>query len=255
MQELDRLTALEYRMSELERRQGSEILPAKVSYVYRKNSDPGIMADRDDGTWLGRVDVEVEDIEVERVPFLSLRQGADKTFWLPTEGESGVLFSPSGDFANGIFIPGIVYSEFPSLVPDGNSLEKNLTVYRDDMMEQVDVGAHSKIFKTGDSERFINREKIEDKHDTSVNKIDGSVTEIKRVAGTVIVIVGTTRLEVSAASIKGYIAGVGIISVTAGRVNCNGAVFLGNTTNLRAVIVSGSSAAVWPITYLPVPIT
>ena len=158
MQELDRITALEYRMSELERRQGSEILPAKVTYVYRKSSDPGIRGDRDDGTWLGRVDVEVEGIEVERLPFLTLRQGADKTFWLPTEGELGILFSPSGDFANGMFIPGIAYSDFPSLVPDGISLEKHLTVYRDGIEHEIDVGAHSDVLSVpggGKIERLV----------------------------------------------------------------------------------------------------
>ena len=237
----------------------------------------------------GLVDVIFEEHTLKEIPFMTMRAGADKTYWLPSVGELGELRAPSGDLGNAFFIPGVYYNGFPN--PEQNTAIAK-RIFRDGMEEEIDTDAHSRKYTTGDSENFIDRNKIEDTHGSSSNKIDGSetllkrtegtikidgseteikrdageikqvlgpaltrsenkittsVTEIKRKTGMVRVIVGTTHLDVSLTSIKGYIAGVGKISVTAGVVNVNGATFLGGATNMFTI--SG------PVSYAPVPIT
>lgn len=166
MPEVDRITALENRIAELERQQLQSTQMAKVSYVYRKATDPDRKTDRDDGTWLGYVDVTIQTdtdpIEIQRRPFMTMRHGEDKTFWLPSKGELGVLLSPSGEYGNSIFVPGIVYNGIPAHMPEGISLTKALRVFRDEMTEVIDTEAHSYSFTSGDSERFIDQDEIKD---------------------------------------------------------------------------------------------
>ena len=100
MQDLDPIALLEARVAEIERTQAQMQLRAKVEYVYRKSSDPGIKSE-DDGSWLGHVDVRIEaepePIIIKRRPFATFRHGEDLTFWLPSKDENGILFSPSGE--------------------------------------------------------------------------------------------------------------------------------------------------------------
>lgn len=207
----------------------------------------------------GLVDVTFEEHTLKEIPFMTMRAGEDMTYWLPSVGELGELRAPSGDLGNAFWIPGIYYNDFPN--PEQNTAIAK-RIFRDGMEEEIDTDAHSRKYSTGDSENFIDRTKIEDTHGSSSNKIDGSETllkrtegtikidsseiEIKRLTGTVKIIVGTTRLEVSLASIKGYIAGIGKIDINAGLVNVNGATFASGATNL--VNPAG------PVTYVPVPI-
>ena len=143
MQDLDPIAALEYRVSELERQNGQMLQPARVTYVYRKAGEAGIKSDRDDGTWLGYVDVTVDGKEIQRRPFMTMRHGEDKTFWLPSENECGMLFSPSGDYANGIFAPGIVFAGFPAHIPNNISLEIFKTIFRDGSVREINTGSES----------------------------------------------------------------------------------------------------------------
>lgn len=226
----DVISDLIMRVSEVEKQLANVCRIARVHKVHENEA---------------KLDISFEELEIQKVPFLTMRAGEDQTYWLPSVGELGILFSPSGDIANAIFLPGIFYKDFPA---GDSTVKKAKRIFRDGMIEEIDVDAHSKKFTTGDSERFIDRDTIEDKKGTSVNKIDDKVTEIKRTAGTIKVIVGTTRLEISSSSIKGFIAGIGKISVTATTVNVGGATFTSGTTNL----VGNLSA---PIIYPPVPIT
>lgn len=255
------------RISELERRLANLCRLAKVTYVYRKTSDPDRIGSDPGDTYLGYVDVEFENAPLKRIPFLTMRHGEDKTFWLPSVGEIGLIFSPSGDLANAFFVPGAVYKDFPAHIPEGLSFYLSKRVFRDGQVEEIntedDEDAHSYKYTTGNSERFVNRKKIEDKKGTSLNKIDddetllertegsikidGSEIEIARTAGKVEIKVGTTRLEISSTSIKGFIAGIGKLSVTATTVNVGGATFTAGATNMLN--------PAGPVTYPPVAIT
>ena len=242
----DVISDLIMRVSELEKRLANVCRIARVIKVHETEA---------------KLDIAFEGLEIKKVPFQTMRAGQDQTYWLPSVGELGFLFSPSGDIANAIFVPGIYFKDFPA---GDSTTQRSKRIFRDGMEEEIDVDAHSKKFTTGDSERFVDREKIEDKKGSSTIKIDdneteikrteGSITidgseiEIKRATGKIEIVVGTTRLEVSAAAIKGFIAGIGKLSVTATTVNVGGATFTAGATNLL-----GNLAA--PITYPPVPIT
>ena len=242
----DVISELIMRVSELEKRLANVCRIARVIKVHETEA---------------KLDISFEGLEREKVPFQTMRAGEDQTYWLPSVGELGFLFSPSGDIANAIFVPGIYFKDFPA---GDSTTQKSKRIFRDGMVEEIDVDAHSQKFTSGDSERFIDSEKIEDKQGTSTIKIDGDETEInrtegsikidsseieiKRSSGKIEVVVGTTKLEVSATAIKGFIAGVGKISVTATTVNVGGATFTAGATNLL-----GNLAA--PITYVPIPIS
>ena len=226
----------------------------------------------------GRLDVGFEEgLTVQNIPFLTTRAGEDKTYWLPSVGELGMLFSPSGDLANAWFVPGIFYTGFP--IPDTMNAAVAKRIYRDGTEEEVDTDAHSWKLSSGDSERFVDQTKVEDKHDSSINKIDasetklersegsikidgsetaierpagaikidGSKTNVERAAGTIEVKVGLTRLVIGPAAITGYVAGIGRIQLTAALVNVGGATFVNGATNLIT--------AVGPVTYVPVLIS
>ena len=190
----------------------------------------------------GRLDVGFEEgLTVQNIPFLTTRAGEDKTYWLPSVGELGMLFSPSGDIANSFFLPGIFYTGFP--IPDTMNALQVKRIFRDGTEEEVDTDAHSWKLTSGDSERFVDQEKVEDKHDTSINKIDASETKIERAAGTIEVKVGLTRLVIGPAAITGYVAGIGRIQLTAALVNVGGATFVNGATNMLT--------PTGPVTYVP----
>ena len=141
------------------------------------------------------VDVRFDnDLLIESIPFLTMRAGEDQTYWLPSVGELGFLLAPSGDMANSVFLPGLFYSGFPA---GEQSIEKHKTIYRDEMVEEVDVGSHSKKFTTGDSERFINQEEIKDTQGESYIKQNQSETEVKRATGAIKQVVGSNQVELS----------------------------------------------------------
>ena len=193
----DVISELIMRISELEKRVANICRLAKVTYVYRKSGDPGQGAQDPGNTDIGYVDVEFEGLPVSKIPFLTMRHGEDKTFWLPSVDEVGLLFSPSGDLANAMFLPAFVYKGFPAHIPDGISVHKCKRIFRDGMEEEIDVDSHSHQFTSDNSNRFIDREKIEDTQGTSTIKIDGDETEIKRAAGKIAEIVGTNKNELT----------------------------------------------------------
>ena len=142
----------------------------------------------------GRLDVSFEGLILKDIPFLTMRAGEDKTYWLPSVGELGMLTAPSGDLANAFFQPGIFYSGFPVPEMDATLVKR---IFRDDMEEEIDTDAHSYKYTTGDSERFVDRDKIEDKKGTSVNKIDNTETKFERAAGSIKSVVGANEQELN----------------------------------------------------------
>ena len=61
------------------------------------------------------VTILFEGLTMEGVPFVSPRAGEDQVYWLPSVGELGVLFSPAGDIANAVFMPSLIFKDFPGI--------------------------------------------------------------------------------------------------------------------------------------------
>ena len=132
-----------------------------------------------------KVDVTFEEgLTVQGVPFLTMRAGEDQTYWLPSVGELGVLLAPSGDIANSLFLPAIFYTDFPASDAMSGTVAKR--IFRGDdphVEEEVDTDANSWKLSSGDSDRFIDSDKVEDKHTAdNVNTIDASETKLSRQA-------------------------------------------------------------------------
>ena len=174
---IEKLTA---RVSDLEKRLANVCRIAQVAAVDVANA---------------RLDISFEGNTIKGIPFLTMRAGADKTYWLPSVGELGTLLAPSGDLANAIFLPGIFYTDFPAT---DISETKSERIFRDGMKEEIDTDAHSRKYTSGNSERFVDRDKIEDKKGTSVNTIDNSETKLERTAGKIKVVVGSNMNELTA---------------------------------------------------------
>ena len=152
-----------------------------------------------------KVDVTFEEgLTVQGIPFLTMRAGEDQTYWLPSVGELGVMFCPSGDIANALFLPAIFYTDFPA--SDAMSTTVAKRIFRGDdphVEEEVDTDANSYKLSSGDSDRFIDSDKVEDKHTAdNVNKIDASETKLSRSAGSIKIDGSETKLERSTNSIK-----------------------------------------------------
>ena len=102
-----------------------------------------------------RLTCESEGLEQANIPFFTARAGEDQTYWLPSIGELGFLFSPSGISANAVFLPGIFFMDYPAL-------EQSLTIakrtFRDELEEEIDTELHSWKLSTGESERFVDQE-------------------------------------------------------------------------------------------------
>ena len=216
----DMITELLVRISDLEKKVENICRLGKVIKVHEETA---------------KVDVEFEDQIIKERPFSTMRAGKDQTYWLPSTGELGFLFSPSGELGNAIFLPGIFYKGVP---PTAQSEDKHITVYRDGTKEEIDTDAHSHKFTIGNTDKFrreTNETEIKDSFDTSYIKQNKDETEIKRTGGTIYIKRGTTSLKITATAITGYIGGVGKIKITAATVNVNGATFTGGATNMRVI--------------------
>ena len=192
----------------------------------------------------GRLDVGFEEgLTVQNIPFLTTRAGEDKTYWLPSVGELGMLFSPSGDLANAWFVPGIFYTGFP--IPDTMNAAVAKRIFRDGTEEEVDTDAHSWKLSSGDSERFVDQTKVEDKHGTSINKIDASETKIERSEGSIKIDGSETALERAAGAIKAVV-GANTLEISAILANILGA-------QLFASGVTTFMCPVGPVLFAPAP--
>ena len=164
-----------------------------------------------------KVDVTFEEgLTVQGIPFLTMRAGEDQTYWLPSVGELGVMFCPSGDIANALFLPAIFYTDFPASDAMSGTVAKR--IFRGDdphVEEEVDTDANSWKLSSGDSDRFIDSDKVEDKHTAdNVNKIDASETKLSRGAGSIKIDGSETAIERAAGVIKAM-AGMNTIELSA----------------------------------------
>ena len=168
--------------------------PATVTYVYRKSGDEGIQSDRDDGSWIGFVDVVSGELELERIPIYTAHNNKDQdsVLWLPTEGEDGNIFSSNGDLAQAFFVSAIPTKNDPIPNPNGPATETIVSKMRGGNKEELilkdasgsevnqykhEIGVRSKSFTKiihGDSIITMDKDEVLIEHNNSKVTLDGS---------------------------------------------------------------------------------
>lgn len=73
------------------------------------------------------------------LPWLALRAGSDREWDPPTIGEQVILFSPSGQLANGIVVTGVFSDHIPA---NGNRVGLHRRTYADGTVIEYDSVAH-----------------------------------------------------------------------------------------------------------------
>ncbi|MGE8065581.1 phage baseplate assembly protein V [Pseudomonas sp. NPDC089569] len=99
-----------------------------------------------------RVRVKTGDLLTAWLPWIAVRAGLDQDWNPPTEGEQVVLFSPSGQLANGVALTG-VFSDEHAAIGDRAGLHRR--TYRDGAVIEYDSIAHhlrAVLPETGTSE-------------------------------------------------------------------------------------------------------
>lgn len=86
-----------------------------------------------------RVQVKTGKLLTAWLPWLALRAGADQEWDPPTEGEQVILFSPSGQLANGIVVTGLFSDHIPA---NGNRPGLHRRTYADGAVIEYDSVAH-----------------------------------------------------------------------------------------------------------------
>ena len=128
----------------------------------------------------GLVDATIDDITLERIPLYTTRAGADKTYWMPSVGEQGLVLAPSGNLANAMFFPALNSTENPVPETDANLVVR---VWEDGAKESYDKGKHEYIFQIDENTlRKMIRGEIEDKVGNSRQIVD--TTKVKSEVGT-----------------------------------------------------------------------
>lgn len=89
----------------------------------------------------GRVTVDLGDgVVTDWLPFFALRAGQDRTWWPPSKGEQVVVFSESGDTANGVVLTGVYQTDHPQ--PESDPA-KALIRFKDGTAISYDHDAHT----------------------------------------------------------------------------------------------------------------
>ena len=86
-----------------------------------------------------RVQVKTGTLTTAWLPWLALRAGSDREWDPPTVDEQVILFSPSGQLANGIVITGLPSDHIPS---NGNRAGLHRRTYADGTVIEYDSVAH-----------------------------------------------------------------------------------------------------------------
>ena len=105
--------SIAYRVSELERRLANVLRIGTIAVVEPSTA---------------RATVQIGELLTDFLPWLTLRAGADRTWWAPTPGEQVVLLSPSGEHANGVILPALYQTAFGA---PANLPTKHVTQYAD----------------------------------------------------------------------------------------------------------------------------
>ena len=99
-----------------------------------------------------RVRVKTGQLLTTWLPWLAVRAGEDKDWNPPSEGEQVVLFSPSGQLANGVALTGVFSTDNGA---NGDRAGLHRRTYRDGAMIEYDSVAHhlrAVLPETGSSE-------------------------------------------------------------------------------------------------------
>jgi phage baseplate assembly protein V len=86
-----------------------------------------------------RVRVKSGDITTAWRPWINLRAGADREWDPPTKGEQVVLFSPSGNLAQGVVLAGLFSDQ---ITANGDREGLHRRTYRDGAVIEYDSIAH-----------------------------------------------------------------------------------------------------------------
>jgi len=86
-----------------------------------------------------RVRVKTGDLLTAWLPWIALRAGLDKDWDPPTENEQVILFSPSGQLANGVALTGVFSDEHAA---NGDRVGLHRRTYRDGAVIEYDSIAH-----------------------------------------------------------------------------------------------------------------
>ena len=86
-----------------------------------------------------RVQVKTGELTTAWLPWIAQRAGADQVWDPPTEGEQVMLFSPSGQLANGVVVTGLFSDHIPA---NGNRPGLNRRTYADGAVIEYDSVAH-----------------------------------------------------------------------------------------------------------------
>lgn len=218
---------------------GHEIktLKNQVANMIRTGTVTAIYADE------GLVDVEIEKILKKRMPFLTMRAGVDKTYWMPSLGEQGAVLSPSGNLANAFFLPALNSIDNPVSEDDPNLTTRE---WEDGAKETYDKATHAYQFQIDpEKRREINLDVILDTFDGSHIKQDGSETEIKRTEGTLKIDGSETKIERATGILKA-ILGTNQVELSAVVLNLLGA-------HIFPTGITTFQSPVGPVMYAPAP--
>lgn len=86
-----------------------------------------------------RVQVQTGGIKTTWLPWLAVRAGANREWDPPTLGEQVLLFSPSGQLANGVAVTGIFSDAIPA---NGDRADLHRRTYSDGAVIEYDSQAH-----------------------------------------------------------------------------------------------------------------
>ena len=86
-----------------------------------------------------RVKVKTGELTTAWLPWLALRAGADREWDPPTVDEQVILFSPSGQLANGVVVTGLFSDHIPA---NGHRAGLHRRTYADGAVIEYDSAAH-----------------------------------------------------------------------------------------------------------------
>lgn len=139
-----------------------------------------------------RVQVQTGGIKTTWLPWLALRAGADQEWDPPTVGEQVLLFSPSGQLANGVAVTGIYSDVIPA---NGDRAGLHRRTYSDGAVIEYDSQAHhlSAVLPDGGKTQLISSGGITILGDITIT---GTVTVSKDVIASGISLVNHLHGEV-----------------------------------------------------------
>jgi len=84
-------------------------------------------------------DAAGDDILTAWLPWLTLRAGADRTWWAPTVGEQVVVLAPGGELPQAVILPALYRDTHPA---PAAAASRHVVRYGDDIRVEIDTAAH-----------------------------------------------------------------------------------------------------------------